>query len=331
MAFYGVQKGRNGAAVYTSWKECELMTKGFPGAKFKRFETERDAENFAFKTEGHLPDETYDALIYTDGSFLSDKRGGYAAVFIVNGNPYGVICGPSDMPAVIRNIGGEIQAAEEAVTKAIELGYKAIKILHDYEGVGAWAKEEWERTKPSTIQYHAFIQEKQKEIHIDFEKVEGHSGNHFNDVADNYAKKGAMSGQKIVLGFGQQFSIDGAGTNKKKPKVYICPECGAVVQKMDAYCKTCGIIFSEKTLPVLKEVNSQNKEAESPQGKQVCYNCGLSILEGRAKFSVEIYRFGKKQRVDCCCEKCAKETIDKEVERLAIAYEEVASQSILVR
>lgn len=320
MPFYGVQKGRDGAAVYTSWEECERVTKGFPGAKFKRFDMRQDAEKFAFKTAQSLPDESYDALIYTDGSFLQNRKGGYAAVFITNQKPYGVICGPSSMPAVIRNVGGEIEAAEEAISKAIELGYRTIKILHDYEGVGAWANEEWERTKPSTIQYHAFIQEKRTQIHIDFEKVEGHSGNQFNDVADIYAKKGAMSDCKMVLGFGEPFTIEHSHSVPKEVDMYVCPECGSAVKKNDGFCKMCGIIFSKDNPPVLK----------SKKDMETCYNCG-SAIPAEKKYSVQIYLYGKKHQVSCCCEECAKEVVDKEVERIALAYDEIASQEILVQ
>ena len=66
MVFYGVQKGKYGAAVYTSWDKCKEATHGVSGAKFKRFETEKEAENFAFGKK-HLPDSNYNAILYTDG------------------------------------------------------------------------------------------------------------------------------------------------------------------------------------------------------------------------------------------------------------------------
>ncbi|MFV0390411.1 MAG: viroplasmin family protein [Paludibacteraceae bacterium] len=42
--FYVVWEG-NEPGIYTSWKECEKQTKGFPEAKFKSFETMREANN----------------------------------------------------------------------------------------------------------------------------------------------------------------------------------------------------------------------------------------------------------------------------------------------
>lgn len=330
MAFYAVKRGRDGPAIYNSWDRCKEATNGFPGAKFKRFEIEDEAKAFAYGKTESLPDKQYDALIYTDGSFLQDKRGGYAAVFVVGGAPFGVVCGPSRMPAVIRNIGGEIEAAEEAIMKAIELGYKAIKIFHDYEGVGSWATGEWARNKQSTIEYNAFIQEKKKLIRIDFEKVEGHSGNYFNDVADVYAKKGALANDKLIFGFGMPFFIEGVHKKPKRVR-YVCPDCGATVHKEDAYCMTCGVIFDEDKQPVQKEGLDVNETDVNVPVKVKCHVCGATIEEGSPKYSVEVYLSGKKQRVDCCCEKCAKQAIDTEVERLALAYEEIASQTIVIR
>ncbi|KAN0064531.1 hypothetical protein ACQY0O_002159 [Thecaphora frezii] len=49
--FYAVQRGR-ARGVYTTWAECEANVRGFPGAVFKRFDLQSEAEVFARKGSG---------------------------------------------------------------------------------------------------------------------------------------------------------------------------------------------------------------------------------------------------------------------------------------
>jgi len=46
MVYYGVRIGRV-PGVYSTWKECEAQTKGFPNASFKKFKTRLGAFGFA--------------------------------------------------------------------------------------------------------------------------------------------------------------------------------------------------------------------------------------------------------------------------------------------
>ncbi|XP_063634767.1 ribonuclease H1 [Cydia splendana] len=45
MPFYAVAKGRS-TGIYNSWADCEAQVKGFSGAKFKKFDTQSDANEF---------------------------------------------------------------------------------------------------------------------------------------------------------------------------------------------------------------------------------------------------------------------------------------------
>ncbi|XP_048005541.1 ribonuclease H1-like [Leguminivora glycinivorella] len=45
MPFYAVARGRS-TGIYHSWADCEAQVKGFSGAKFKKFDTESDANDF---------------------------------------------------------------------------------------------------------------------------------------------------------------------------------------------------------------------------------------------------------------------------------------------
>ncbi|XP_068678343.1 ribonuclease H1-like [Montipora foliosa] len=43
--YYAVRRGRK-IGVFRTWRECEKYVKGFPGARFKKFSTNEEAENF---------------------------------------------------------------------------------------------------------------------------------------------------------------------------------------------------------------------------------------------------------------------------------------------
>ncbi|KAM3958281.1 ribonuclease H1 [Aphomia sociella] len=50
MPFYAVAKGRT-TGIYMTWGDCETQVKGFPGARYKKFNTVVDAQTF-IETEG---------------------------------------------------------------------------------------------------------------------------------------------------------------------------------------------------------------------------------------------------------------------------------------
>ena len=131
---------------------------------------------------------------YTDGSYDREmNRCGYGAVLLTAGKEeIGTIYG-SFTPAEDENgwnINGEIRAAMEAVTAALGLKAEAIEIFHDYEGVGKWAQLLWKRNKSYTKDYADWMQEKMREIDISFTHVKGHSGDRYNELADEAARRG---------------------------------------------------------------------------------------------------------------------------------------------
>eukprot|EP00037_Helgoeca_nana_P023869 m.248768 g.248768 ORF g.248768 m.248768 type:complete len:159 (-) comp26475_c4_seq1:431-907(-) len=44
--FYAVAKGNGGPQIYRTWPECQSKVSGFPGAVFKGFATEKEAQAF---------------------------------------------------------------------------------------------------------------------------------------------------------------------------------------------------------------------------------------------------------------------------------------------
>lgn len=193
--YYAVRKGRDGARLYLSWDECRAAVNGYPGAVFKSFREKKDAEDFlgfGCTTEAI---ESADVFAYTDGSFSDRSNSGFAAI-LMEGKPgaarwVAAIYGPCGKSVEIRNIGGEIEAAEWAVREAARRGYRHIAVYHDYEGVGKWADGLWKANKPDTIAYVKQMAELRQTIKVSFVKVKGHNGDPYNELADEYAKAGA--------------------------------------------------------------------------------------------------------------------------------------------
>ena len=133
-----------------------------------------------------------DCIAYVDGSFEKDSGiYGYGVVFIEKGGSIEeyLDSGKDDSYQSMRTVSGEILGALKAVSLAEEKGYSSIAIFHDYQGIASWAKGEWKCNKEKTIEYREKMISYQKQIKITFHKVLAHSGDHFNERADELAKK----------------------------------------------------------------------------------------------------------------------------------------------
>lgn len=56
MAFYAVASGRR-PGIYDTWAQCEDQVKGFKNAKYKKFNTRQEAEQFVNATKSYAPHE----------------------------------------------------------------------------------------------------------------------------------------------------------------------------------------------------------------------------------------------------------------------------------
>ena len=88
----------------------------------------------------------------------------------------------------MRNVAGEILGAKLAMQKAVELGVKKLRIYHDYQGIASWCLGEWKTNKEGTRAYREYFDSVKNQVEIRFVKVKGHSGDTYNDVADELAK-----------------------------------------------------------------------------------------------------------------------------------------------
>lgn len=198
--FYAVRIGRK-KGVFTSWPEAKKQVDGYPGAVFKSFPTYPAAEDYAFPNVPPKSIQQSDGLCleaYTDGSFI-DNKAGWGFVLLEKGEV--VLCGygPTKNHFGSRNIASEIEAAEKAIQKAIEMGAARVDVYHDYEGIGRWADGDWRTNSIVSIRYADWVKEARKKITIVFHKVKGHSNVKYNEYADTLAEQGVASSAPVYI------------------------------------------------------------------------------------------------------------------------------------
>jgi ribonuclease H-related protein len=131
---------------------------------------------------------------YVDGSF-NDAVPNYS---------FGMVCvcngaivhsaggaGKNAEAVSMRQIAGELLGAMQALVFARRQGYAEVVILHDYKGVSMHAEGTWKRTNPFSCTYYDWMQAFFRDnpgMSVKFRKVDAHSGNRYNELADVLAK-----------------------------------------------------------------------------------------------------------------------------------------------
>ena len=200
---YAVRKGHK-TGLFNTWAECQKATAGYSGAEFRGFTEKEEALAFLNMetTKTVSGDKSKEAagvvevpenmvIAYVDGSFeKSIGRYAFGCVLLTPDGQEIRESGSGSDPAgvAIRNVAGEMLGAMNAVKWAQENGYPAVEIRYDYEGVEKWVTGVWRAKTLLTSKYAAHMQEAGKKIQISFCKVAAHTGNHYNEEADQLAK-----------------------------------------------------------------------------------------------------------------------------------------------
>ncbi len=90
------------------------------------------------------------------------------------------------------NVAGEIFASIVAIKKAIELGYKEINLVYDFDGIGFFWHYAYKPSNELAAAYKQLIRPLLREITVNFTKVKSHTGIHGNEMADNLARKAIL-------------------------------------------------------------------------------------------------------------------------------------------
>lgn len=194
---YGL-KSDQGNEIFHSWDECRAAIQGRTGVSYKAFlndEMCRDWFEGKHPVVSPIVEEPGKVTIYTDGSFNQKTPAygwGFCAV-LMDGELY-TACDEGKIPDLIpqRNVAGEMVAAMKAVQWAAMHGYRKVELRYDYAGVGKWplgTQQVFDGNKYAAM-YRDWMRKMGDVIEIEYVQIPGHSGDWYNEQADELAKKG---------------------------------------------------------------------------------------------------------------------------------------------
>jgi ribonuclease H-related protein len=207
--FYAVKIGKI-PGIYTSWTECEKNVKGFPGAIYKRFSNKKEAEKFIKDDElsNMVATDLNTIEIYTDGSHKKhslDNYIGFGAFCSYMEKEY-KLSGDCDKEILldygispltkISNPTAEFLGFAEILkiisdfSKKNDLKNYTFIFKIDYQGVKNWINGSWKckETYIKKIKQKCDLLLFEIPSQILIEYVPAHSGNKYNDQADELAK-----------------------------------------------------------------------------------------------------------------------------------------------
>ena len=190
--------------VILYYKKNGNFTLGVQELKDKRFNTQIQAWwNGKAALPPVTPDITEQTSIpepthlraYVDGSYVDGKTG-YGAIIVDGRDEVVRFSGIVDVADGTRQVAGELQATMTVLAWCLDHQIAEIAVYYDYEGIEKWASGEWRAKQALTQAYVSFL--RQCPIKIQWSKVESHSGDYWNDVADQLAKQGAHVSPKTA-------------------------------------------------------------------------------------------------------------------------------------
>ncbi|MDR0879400.1 MAG: ribonuclease H family protein [Clostridioides sp.] len=193
--FYAVRKGKK-TGIFETWDICKAQVHGFAGAEYKSFKTIDEAKEYIDMGKGKkvdLSENTVEA--YVDGSYEhSIKTYGSGVVILQDGEAIAEfsVKGEDENLVSMRNVAGEIGAAEVAMTYCVENNIKNLILYFDYQGIEKWCTGEWKANKKGTQEYKNYYDSVKNKVNIIFTKVKAHSGDKYNDEADRLAKEAVL-------------------------------------------------------------------------------------------------------------------------------------------
>ena len=199
---YAVRKGKE-TGLFTSWDDCKASVDGYPGAEYKSFTDIESARHYLYGRAG-LEDaaqknisESDHVIAYVDGSFDQNiGRYAFGCILILPDGRTLRRSGSGNQPEslAIRNVAGEMLGAMYASLWTIKNGFKSLDICYDYAGIEKWAMGDWKTNNELTKKYAAFMSDCRQRIRIKFKKIAAHTGDYYNEQADQLAKS-ALTGQ----------------------------------------------------------------------------------------------------------------------------------------
>lgn len=240
--FYAVKNGRK-IGVFESWDECKKQVSGFSGAEYKSFLNLKEAQDFTKNGQEAVIDlssEDECIIAYVDGSYEEIKKAFSYGIVILEDNKIHIDYGKSSAKEYIemRNVAGEILAATKAMeyVSNIQCENKVLTIYHDYEGIEKWCTGEWEAKKDKTKEYIDQYMYYSKLMKINFKKVKSHSGDKYNDIADELAKYALNEDMLAIISNIEYHSCDSHNIESFETKRQLNISPGELIEKINKIC-----------------------------------------------------------------------------------------------
>lgn len=146
--------------------------------------------------------------VYTDGSYRDDMRlWGAGAILIAPNGEVKKYSSFGEDECGSRNVTGEVNAVVNALRALFKLVDRDVRhevvIYHDYEGIQKWAENQWKANKPIAISYKEAIEKARNYFDISFVKVKAHTGDKYNELADQLANEALHKGFEQMHGTGK--------------------------------------------------------------------------------------------------------------------------------
>lgn len=278
--------------IVNTWAECLRYVKGVKGAKYKSFEDIDEANNFLNTGSGMLKKEEdnypKDCLhVYVDGSYnISSMEYSYGFVAVKDN----IVChieggkGLNSHQNNIRQIAGELKAAVRGVTYALDAGEKRVVIFHDYEGVSHHATGFWQRREESSKEYYEEMNALMKKgIEVIFVKVDSHTGDFFNELADEVCKeKLGITSERVVEKWLCNHQLKVKSEFIKKYILKVAPNSYDNILVESKHCDDENIIF-KNIIEKYKNDNLITKDLILNLNEQEKNNFILYLLENHIK------------------------------------------------
>jgi ribonuclease HI len=188
--FYAVRKG-NKVGIYNTWDECKKQVSGYSGAEYKSFSSLEEANEYLSIDKKIFDEDKEYIKAYVDGSYEHSLRAYGSGVVILKGEKIQEtfsVRGDDKNLVAMRNVAGEIEASKIAMKYCIDNDIKDLILYFDYEGIEKWCSGVWKANKEGTIEYKKYYDSIKNKLNVKFIKVKAHSGNKYNDLADELAK-----------------------------------------------------------------------------------------------------------------------------------------------
>ena len=134
----------------------------------------------------------YEAFV--DGSFINNRTGCGAVIFLGEEKIKEFSMSIQDTSS--RQFGGEITSVMLVLNWCIENDIKKIRINYDYVGIEYFATGKWSPKNELAKKYKDFISSIDN-VEILWRKIDSHTGNRKNDIADKLAKQAAINNCQI--------------------------------------------------------------------------------------------------------------------------------------